>query len=240
MILLLAGTSEGRRKAVSLARTGLPLMAAVATPHGAELLRHDFQGEIHCGPLDREAMGRLIALRGITRLVDATHPFAEEVSANALAAAAEACIPYERLEREELARREGPGLKSVSSHGKAAALAAAGTGMIFLTVGSRRLEEYTRLIDPRRLVARILPLSSSLEKCLAQGLSPANIVAMQGPFDEQINRLLFARYGASLVISKESGPAGGTTEKVLAARALGIPLILISRPAAGDNGGEGG
>ena len=53
---------------------------------------------------------------------------------------------------------------------------------------------------------------------------------MQGPFDEETNRLLFKRYNAALVIAKESGPTGGTADKIRAARNLNIPIILIDHP----------
>ena len=232
MILVLAGTSEGREAAAALEKEGHKVMAATATAYGGELLRKDFQGEISTKPLDRGAMTELIDQQGITKIVDATHPFAEEVSKNAREACRQAGIEYERLEREGSDLETGKGVISARDTEEAVQIASGHKGNIFLTVGSSKLEHYTRSLDSERLIVRILPVKASLEKCLDLGIPPKNIIAMQGPFDEEINRLLFRRYRAGLVITKDSGPTGGVAEKINAARALDIPVILISRPSA--------
>ena len=230
MILVLAGTSEGRQAAIDLEKEGLKVMAATATTYGGELLQKDFQGEISTRPLDLEAMMELINLKGVIKVIDATHPFAEEVSKNAREACRLAGIEYERLEREGSDIKTGGGVLFARDTEEAVQLASGYKGNIFLTVGSSKLEHYTRSLDPDRLIVRILPVKASLEKCLDLGIPPKNIIAMQGPFDEEINKLLFRRYQAVLIITKDSGPAGGVAEKITAARALNIPVILISRP----------
>ena len=230
MILVLAGTSEGRQAAIDLEKEGLKVMAATATTYGGELLQKDFQGEISTRPLDLEAMMELINLKGVIKVIDATHPFAEEVSKNAREACRLAGIEYERLEREGSDIKTGGGVLFARDTEEAVQLASGYKGNIFLTVGSSKLEHYTRSLDPDRLIVRILPVKASLEKCLDLGIPPKNIIAMQGPFDEEINKLLFQRYQAVLIITKDSGPAGGVAEKITAARALNIPVILISRP----------
>ena len=230
MILVLAGTSEGRQAALALENEGHKVMAATATAYGGELLEKDFQGKISTKPLDLDAMTELIEQQGITKIVDATHPFAEEVSNNAREACRLASIEYERLEREGSDIKPGEGLIAARDTEEAVQIASDHTGNIFLTVGSSKLGYYTRALDPEKMIVRILPVRSSLEKCLELGIPPKNIIAMQGPFDKDINKLLFRRYQAGLVITKDSGPAGGVAEKIGAARALDIPVILISRP----------
>lgn len=230
MILVLAGTSEGRQAALALEKEGLKVMAATATAYGGELLEKDFQGKISTKPLDLKAMTELIEQQSITKIVDATHPFAEEVSNNAREACRLAGIDYERFERKKSDLETGGDVISARDTEEAVQIASGYIGNIFLTVGSSKLEYYTRALDPEKLIVRILPVRASLEKCLGLGIPPKNIIAMQGPFDEDINKLLFRRYEASLVITKDSGPAGGVAEKISAARALNIPAILISRP----------
>ncbi len=230
MILILAGTSEGRSAAVALEREGHPVIAATATGYGGELLRAEFKGEISTRPLNLEEMIELIAARHVSRVVDATHPFAVEVSANAREACRRAGIAYARIEREITAPEETASVINAVDIEEAVTLAATCNGTIFLTVGSSKLDEYVAAIGTERLVVRILPVKASLEKCLDLGISPKNIIAMQGPFDKETNRLLFKRYGAALVIAKESGPTGGTADKIRAARDLNIPIILITRP----------
>lgn len=230
MILVLAGTSEGRQAALALEKEGLKVMAATATAYGGELLKKVFRGEVSTKPLDLEAMTELIEQQGITKIVDATHPFAEEVSNNAREACRLTGIDYERLERKESDLETGGDVITVRDTEEAVQIASGHAGKIFLTVGSSKLEHYARALDLEKMIVRILPVRASLEKCLELGIPPKNIIAMQGPFDEDINKLLFRRYEASLVITKDSGPAGGVAEKINAARALNIPVILISRP----------
>lgn len=235
MILVLAGTSEGRKTALALEAEGYKVMAAMATAYGGDLLEKDFHGEISVRPLNLEAMIELIRKRGITKVIDATHPFAEEVSTNAKAACLRTGIDYERFEREVSNVETGRGVIKACDLEEAVQLASGCSGNIILTVGSSKLECYTRSLYPEKLIVRILPVLSSLEKCLELGIPPKNIIAMQGPFDEEINRLLFWRYDAALIISKDSGPAGGTAEKISAAQSLSIPIILISRPNSNPN-----
>ena len=231
MILVLAGTSEGREAAVRLAKEGLPVMASTATGYGGELLSRSFGGKIITGPLQLEDIARVIKDYQVKKVIDATHPFALEITENARRVCSEGGIAYERLERPALDFEPGEGIITARDTEEAVQIAAATEGIIFLTIGSNKLEYFASVIDPGRLVVRILPLEKSLEKCFDYGILPDNIIAMQGPFDEELNYILFKRYRASLVISKESGPAGGTAEKISAARKLSIPLVLISRPA---------
>ena len=233
MILVLAGTSEGRETAVSLEKEGKAVMASTATVYGGELLAKEFQGDITTRPLNPAEMLQLIKDKQISKVVDATHPFAVQVSRNAREACRQSGTLYERLERNTEMVPEGEGVIRARDLEEAVQLAAgaAGTeGNVFITTGSSKLEQYTAVLDPENLVARILPVRDSLDKCLSLGISPKNIIAMQGPFDEQLNRLLFRRYNAKLVITKESGSTGGTIHKINAAAALRIPVILISRP----------
>ncbi len=230
MILVLAGTSEGREAAVSLEKDGKAVMASTATVYGGELLAEEFQGDITTRPLSPAEMLQLIEDNQISKVVDATHPFAVQVSRNAREACRQSGILYERLERKTELVPEGEGVTRARDLEEAVQLAAGTAGNVFITTGSSKLEQYTAVLDPENLVVRILPVQGSLDKCLSLGISPKNIIAMQGPFDEQINRLLFRRYNAKLVITKESGSTGGTIHKINAAAALGIPVILISRP----------
>ncbi len=230
MILVLAGTSEGRQVAIALENEGLEVMAATATAYGGELLQKGFHGEISTRPLGLEAMTELICLKGVIKVIDATHPFAEEVSNNAREACRLAGVEYERLEREGSHVEAGEGVITARDTEEAVQLAAGFAGNIFLTVGSSKLEYYTRSLNPKKLIVRILPVKASLEKCIKLGIPPKNIIAMQGPFEEEMNKLLFRCYEAALVISKDSGPAGGVAEKISAAQSLSLPIIIIYRP----------
>jgi precorrin-6A/cobalt-precorrin-6A reductase len=230
MILLLAGTTEGRKMAHELQRQGLEVLAATATAYGSELLSNVYQGQVITGPLTLDDLLNLISEKGITRVIDATHPYAAQITHNAQEACRIMGITYERVERVASGIEDDYGIFPAADAAEAALIAAKFEGTIFLTTGSSKLEEYLQVIAADRLVVRILPVRESLDKCLKLGILPAKIIAMQGPFDYDTNRALFKRYRAAVVISKESGPQGGVKEKIDAAASLSIPVILISRP----------
>ena len=80
------------------------------------------------------------------------------------------------------------------------------------------------------MIARVLPTAEVIGLCEDLGLAPDQIVALQGPFSAALNRELFLRYEAEVIITKNSGTLGGTDTKVQAAAELGLPLIVIDRP----------
>ena len=235
MILVLAGTTEGRKIAAALEKEGHRVIASTATAYGGELLGRTFGGEIISRPLNSTELLRLIKTKKINRVIDATHPYALEISSNARQACLKATVPYERIERATVSNLDADNemIIEVDSFEAAAELASTFTendGKIFLAIGSNKLHCFSARIDPYRLVARILPVPDSIAKCLALNIQPANIIAMQGPFDEELNKLLLCRYNTLVLVTKESGMAGGTAEKISAAQSLSIPIILITRP----------
>ena len=233
MILLLAGTKDARLL-VPILRDAFPdtvILATAVSEYGAELLRGSDGCEVLQGKLDAAALSGLIRERGIRVLVDATHPFAEQASSTARFAALEANIPCLRYERPHLALQEGENYFPVPDFKAAALLATNFSGTIFLTIGTRHLGEFlAALPQGRKVAARVLPEVESIRACRELGLTPAEIIAIQGPLSVELNAALFTAFQAGVVVSKESGETGGTREKAEAARILQIPLILVSRP----------
>jgi precorrin-6A/cobalt-precorrin-6A reductase len=232
MVLFLAGTSDARELAVRLHREKISLLATVVTENAAKSLQ-EAGIPVRVGRLTSQEMARLIRERGFSRVVDASHPFAEEASKNAMEAARICGIPYIRYERPAWVYGNHPGIRVVSSYEEAAEEAARRKGVIMLTTGSKTLAIFAKrlLPDPEiRLVARMLPRKDNMEKCAELGIEQKNIVAMQGPFGKELNVALYRHYGVTTVVTKESGKIGSVDEKVEAALSLGIDVILISRP----------
>ena len=78
---------------------------------------------------------------------------------------------------------------------------------------------------------RVLPTGHVLSTCQDLGFSAANIIAMQGPFSQEMNVALLRQIGARFLVTKDGGAAGGFTEKLAAAREVGTTVVLIARPA---------
>ncbi|WP_226528905.1 precorrin-6A reductase [Metabacillus niabensis] len=231
MILFLAGTSDARALAIQLQNLGYPLIATVVTESAAESL-HAKDIPYQVGRLSIDDMMAMIQKQKMTCVIDASHPYAEEASKTAMAAANACDIPYIRYERPE-EQFISPLITEVESYEEAANLAKSHKGTIMLTTGSKTLEVFTKhlLHEDIRLVCRMLPNVGNMEKCNRLGIKQKDIIAIQGPFSESLNKALCEQYNVTLMITKESGKVGSVDEKMTAALQLGIPVILIKRPA---------
>lgn len=236
MILLLGGTGEGRRLAEKLEQVGWPYLLTVTTSYGEQLARPGGINRVRVGPLEREDMLRLMEEEGVSRVVDATHPFAARASQNAWSAARQREVPYYRLERPPLPVVPHPRVYRVEGFLPAAREAARLGEVIFLATGVNHLDLFQQeaLGRGKRLVARVLPLASSLEKCREAGLDPSQVVALQGGGSRELNLALLKEYRADVLVTKDSGRDGGTLEKIAAARELDLPVVIVNRPALGE------
>jgi precorrin-6x reductase len=104
-------------------------------------------------------------------------------------------------------------------------------GRILLTTGSKDLPAFTAVRDySRRMYPRVLPALESLQICRELGYELSRVIGMQGPFSEELNIALLRQFDIRVLVTKESGAAGGFAEKVSAARKLGIPVLVLNRP----------
>ncbi|RJX24715.1 MAG: precorrin-6A reductase [Dethiobacter sp.] len=234
MIMVLAGTKEGRKIAGSLEEAGFPVLATAVSSYGSLLLRQNLHGMILSGGLDEENLARVMVENHVKLVIDATHPFAVNASRNVMAACTRLNIPLLRFERESIQWDDSDrGYEKTIwvEHLEAAVLAVKEYEKVFLTTGSSGLETFTRKLGAERIIARVLPTLQSLRNCEEVGISPANIIAMQGPFSTELNREMFLHARAGVVVTKESGKTGGLKEKVKAAEQLGLPIVIIKRPS---------
>lgn len=234
MIFVAAGTQDGRELSKYLLEHGYDVAASVVTSYGEQLLA-DCRGRnliINDQPLDREGMRAYLADHHIRLLVDASHPYAVNISANAMEACQLLGIPYVRYERD-LTAVDYDQVTVVHSYEEAAVAAAKLGRRIFLTTGSRNLVKFTTAEALARceLIARVLPSAEVISLCESLGLTPGQIVAMQGPFSKQLNKELFRKYRADVIVTKNSGSIGGTDTKFAAAEELDLPVVVIDRPA---------
>jgi precorrin-8X/cobalt-precorrin-8 methylmutase len=231
MILVLAGTSDARELALEIKRAGYSLLTTVVTENAANGMK-DVGLDVRVGRLTAEEIASIIKEKGFQAVVDASHPFAEEASKNALTGAKAANVPYIRYERESQSYQH-EGVTLVDSYEEAASVAATKRGVIMLTTGSKTLATFVdKLIElpDTTVVARMLPRLDNMQKCEDLGLEQKNIVAMQGPFSKELNKALYAHYKVDLMITKESGKVGAVDEKLEAALEMGIEVLMIGRP----------
>ena len=164
-----------------------------------------------------------LAAQKIEAVVDATHPYADQISANAVAACQRSGVPLASLVRPPWHQESGDLWQSVPSTEAAVAALGAARRCVFLTVGRQELHLFAAA-PQHRYVARLI------EAPQQAGLPPDLVLLQQrGPFDVEAERRLLHERGIDIVVSKNSG-GSATYPKLTAARALGLPVIIIERP----------
>ena len=232
LIWIFAGTSEGRELIRLLAAWQVEIIASVATSYGELLLTPQKNLQIMCGRQDYLQIAKFIQEKKPSCVIDATHPYAVAVTGNLKAACMDYGARYLRLLRQ---KSNTEGCMLMPGYLEAVEYLNGTEGNIVLTTGSNHLEEFTRIRNfNERVFLRMLPFPSSLEKALGLGFKPGNVICIQGPFTEELNRALFRYACAKYVVSKESGPNGGFGAKKKAAESMGASLIVIERTEEKD------
>ena len=229
MILVLGGTSDSIEICYLLNEHNLSYAVSVTTSYGEELAKK-CTNNVLLKKLTIEDMVDYIKENNVTKIIDATHPYAVEVSTNAINASKIANIEYLRFERESLINKIDYDNKYIVEDIEEACKIANSKGNnIFIGTGSKNLNLYKEMMGDKNLIARVLPTSEVLISCENIGFNGDNIIAMKGPFTQDMNESTYKQYNIDLVITKESGSAGGFLEKVNACKTLNIPVVIIKR-----------
>lgn len=220
-LLLLGGTSEASDLARLLAGRGVAAVFSYAGRTGAPVAQPlptrvgGFGGA--------EGLAAWLRAEGITHVVDATHPFAVQMSRNAAAACAATGTPLAALERPAWA--PGPGDRWTGVPDTAAAVAALpeAPARVFLAIGRQGLAAFAAKPQHHYLLRLVDPPTAPLP------LPDAQAVTARGPFDLAGDLALLTDHRITHVVAKNAGGTGARA-KLDAARALGRPVILIDRP----------
>ena len=160
---------------------------------------------------------------GVVAVIDATHPYAVRISANAIAACTCLAIPLLSIVRPPWVRQEGDRWIGVGSAPAAARALPDAPARVFLSLGRLELSAFTAAPQHDYVARTIDPPGE-------QPLPPSiRFVQGQGPFDESSEAAFLARERIDIVVSKNSGGAA-TYAKVAAARSIGLPVVMIARP----------
>ena len=229
-ICIFAGTSEGRELIEALTGRGAAITACVATEYGEVLLGQRSDVHILAGRMNMEEMTALLRAEAFDAVVDATHPYADVVTQNIAAACREVGATYLRLLRgSSMSDQDGAFVPDVAA---CVDYLRSTEGNILLTTGSKQLPQFCANPDLRaRIYARVLPMQASLQTCADCGIAPDHIIAMQGPFDEELNCAMLRAVNARYMVTKDTGGAGGYGAKIAAAKRVGAQAVVIGRPA---------
>jgi precorrin-6A/cobalt-precorrin-6A reductase len=236
MILLLGGTSDAPPVARRLADNGYRVLVSQATDVPLKTGCHP-NIESRTGRLDERDLAELVDHRGIRAIVDATHPYAAEIRAVASRVAADKGIPYLCFVRPAAVDPSMPGVEMVPDHPAAAMAAFAHGRPVLLTTGTKNLDPYVERARAAQLplVVRALDHPKSLDACRRAGIPREYVLLGRGPFSAEDNRRQIRAFGVGVLVMKDSGVAGGVTEKLQAAQAENCAVVVVARPAIGDH-----
>ena len=258
-LIMFAGTTEGYELSRFASEQGIHTCVCVATEYGRKSLTENEFLHLSDGRMDAAAMREFLRAETPKMVIDATHPYADKVTLN-IREAIEGLPEEQRPKYCRVLRKRTESDDTVSTaYGKenesvsgaayvknmdaaanavyvkdadsAASFLRDTAGNILLTTGSKELPSFTEQEELRgRLIARVLPLPGPLQICIEAGIEAKHIVAMQGPFSQEMNEAILRQYDCKYMVTKESGAVGGFAEKLEAACACGVTTVVIGRP----------
>ncbi|WP_149263182.1 cobalt-precorrin-6A reductase [Actinomadura sp. K4S16] len=222
-VLILGGTAEARALAARLTgprQDGVHVVSSLAGRVSDPRLP---AGEVHIGGFGgAEGLAAWLREHRIDRLVDATHPFAERMSASAAHASRLTGVPLLALRRPGWDEEDGDDWRRVPSLPDAAAALPAGA-RAFLTTGRRSLPVFAARTDAWFLARSVDPPEPPVP-------SNVHVLLARGPYTVDGERALIREHRLDVLVTKDSGGAM-TRAKLTAAREAGLPVVMVDRPA---------
>ena len=210
-IVLFGGTTEGRILTEFLSQNRIPAIVCVATEYGEKVLEYEKPVIVRSGKLKPDPMRKLFQDEETKIVFDATHPYATNISKNIRKICKEENIEYVPVLREAIEIEDA--YKCFSMEELIDCLNET-EGLIFSSMGAKEAESLTKVDNfKERVYLRMLPSPEGMKSCIDLGYPMKNLCGMQGPFSKEFNIAQFREVGANILITKESGNAGGFLEK---------------------------
>jgi precorrin-6A/cobalt-precorrin-6A reductase len=215
------------------------MVITVTTPSARSLYPEHPDGWIQIGKLSLDQADALIRQYSITAILDASHPFATEISTAAITLAQQYNLPYLRYERRPSAapyqpwqdRAERPGLVRLTDIKQVLCETyLAPQERTLLTLGRQWLPLFQPWQSRTTLFARVLPMSDAIAAAITAGFTRQRLIAIHPPIAPALEAALWQQWALTQVITKASGEPGGEATKQDIATQLGIRLVVIKRP----------
>lgn len=226
---IIGGTKDSRDFINILAEKNADLrdiIVTTASEYGKKLVENE-NIKVKSGRMDIDEIKNFVIENGIKRIFDLSHPYAIEISKNAMEIAQKTGIKYFRFERENLEYKDSISFYDIDEM------------IIFLekidenilvTLGSNNADKFKNMKNLENIYFRVLPVSESIEKMETAGIKAKNIIGLQGPFSKEFNKAMYQNFNIKYVVTKESGKIGGEPEKIEAAYETGVIPVVLKRP----------
>lgn len=230
MIWLIGGTSESVLVAKAIAGLNTRCIISVTTENARSLYKDIPLVKVIVDKLELYDLSVFIRKNKIQAIVDASHPFANQISAYAIDTSQELNIPYLRFERKSLNFMESKNVIYLDSFTPLIEGDYLINSRALITVGFKDVELFKPLHRKATLFARLLPAMTPFRYIFEAGFGPENIIAIRPPVTEDFERALWQMWNIDTVVTKASGTEGGEDIKYNVAQELGVKLIIIKRP----------
>ena len=237
MIALILGTSEGRNILSLLNDFTDNILVSTATAYGGDILKTYKYKTLNTKPLDLSDLKEMLIRQGVSVLVDASHPYALDITKNCKEACTELGIKYLRYERPSISEKYLGRDKFITVNNYEELVHEISNieelnspdSVILNTTGSRNIHKLMNIEAKSRIIHRVLPAEDIIKYCLDLGVTIEDIVAIKGPISYELNLGFISQYNAKAIILKDSGKQGGTEEKIQAAVHKNIYVFVIER-----------
>ena len=232
MIGFVLGTGEGRAILSHVNKYTDEIVVSTATEYGYEIYKEFKAKHFNYRPLNEDEFKDLITKFGIDTFVDASHPYACEVSKTLIKVCNDLNIEYIRHERKSYFNdlKDNENIIFIDKYEYLEELFKNIDGNILNTTGSNNALKIECLkSEKNRIIHRILPSPKVISRLLDNGISMENIIAIKGPFGFEINNGIIKEYKIKALITKDSGEEGGMKEKIDSALINNVKIIVIKR-----------
>lgn len=227
MIWVIGGTKDSRDFLEKFIKFEKDIIVSTATEYGGKLLEN-LPIKISSEKMNKEEMLNFVKNNNIKKIIDISHPYAFEVSKNAMDIADEMNVEYFRFEREDIGIL--PKKYSIFENiNDLISYTEKLEGNILVTLGSNNVPLFKDVKNLQNFYFRILPKWDMVKKCEDNNILPKNIIAMQGPFTENINIAMIEQLKIKYLITKKAGDTGGEREKISACDKTNVEVIYLEK-----------
>lgn len=231
-VLVVAGSTDSLRLAERLTEEGFhPTITNISNNLFDSMMRT--KGiRVVSGALTLSDFGNIIKRSQIDIIIDETQTLSVVLSPILMAAANRYQLRYYRYKKKNFAVQTSE-ILFAENHGECVRMLNEIPGRILLTIGAAHLEEYVKIKDYRsRLIVKLLPSITAMERCYELGIPSSNIIAMQGAVSKEFLMSLIEHYEVSSIVTKNSAIESRLARKLRAAQESSIPVVLVGKEPA--------
>lgn len=223
---IIGGTKDSRNFIEKILKFRSKFIVTIVSEYGGKLLEN-YGVNVEIKSMKEKEMKEFIKKNNIERIFDFSHPYALEVSRNAINASKETKIGYYRFDRSSYGYEKCQKFQDLDNLIKYIENL---KGNILCALGSNKIKKFESLKNLKNIYFRVLPTKAAIENIENIGVLAKNIIGIQGPFSKEFNSFIYKQYNINYLLTKESGDIGGEQEKIDSALENNIEIIILKKP----------